>query len=242
MQKPGTPLPAALSGSTIERLVRIDEALIYLVNGALEWLCDKEPFEQTGALTPETAKTALSDMFQTYFDEEPIVIPIGQITPFGSTTIPAKWKRCDGSAISRATYADLFAIIGTNYGVGDGSTTFNLPDMRGRSPYGYGDASIPALGNSGGAVTHTLTLAETPAHDHGFFDNGHDHRIPKASATVNAGVNTSTPNARTDTAATPTMRTDPAVANISFSSAGGDGSHNNLHPVLGVNFIIYAGA
>jgi hypothetical protein len=60
--KDGTPLPPALSGNTVERLIRMDESLFYLVNGVLSFLVNREPLEQTGALTPEQAKDALNDM------------------------------------------------------------------------------------------------------------------------------------------------------------------------------------
>lgn len=104
---------------------------------------------------------------------------------------PAGWLYCDGSAISRTTYALLFAAIGTAYGDGDGSTTFNIPDMRGSVPAGYdsGNAtgrlteaetqgvSAAALGNSGGEQGHTLITGELAAHNHGVTDPGHLHII-----------------------------------------------------------------
>ena len=77
--------------------------------------------------------------------------PAGSILQFGGTTAPTNWLICDGSAVSRATWPSLFAAIGTNYGSGDGSTTFNLPDLRGKAPVGRQDAI--ALG------TATITVA-----------------------------------------------------------------------------------
>lgn len=64
--------------------------------------------------------------------------PLGTINAFGGTTAPEGWLLCQGQAISRTEYADLFAVIGTNFGAGDGSTTFNLPDMREAAPVGAG--------------------------------------------------------------------------------------------------------
>lgn len=64
--------------------------------------------------------------------------PAGTITMFGGTSAPNGWLLCDGSAVSRTEYADLFMAIATNFGAGDGSTTFNLPDMRGAAPAGAG--------------------------------------------------------------------------------------------------------
>ena len=63
-------------------------------------------------------------------------VAIGTIVPFGGNVAPTNWLICDGSAVSRTTYASLFAVIGTSFGEGDGSTTFNLPDFRDRTPVG----------------------------------------------------------------------------------------------------------
>lgn len=92
------------------------------------------------------------------------VFPFGFIGETGSSSIPAGWLACDGSAVDRVVYADLFAAIGTNYGVGDGSTTFNLPDSRGRSHYGLGThTDVDALGDNDGLVIAN----RTPVHLHG---------------------------------------------------------------------------
>ncbi len=108
--------------------------------------------------------------------------PPGLIQAYAGPSAPAGWLLCDGSAVSRTMYADLYAVVGDAYGAGDGSTSFNLPDLRGRVPMGVdGSANrIPsnnALGNSGGgasvnlAHTHTtgdwtLTISQIPAHAH----------------------------------------------------------------------------
>ena len=75
--------------------------------------------------------------------------PIGTILAFGGSEIPVGWHLCDGTAVSRTAYAELFAIIGTNFGVGDGSTTFNLPDLRGEVIRGAGTNSHSGQGNGG---------------------------------------------------------------------------------------------
>lgn len=82
------------------------------------------------------------------------VVPVGVVLPYAGTTAPTSlYLICDGSAVSRTTYADLFALIGTTYGAGDGSTTFNLPDMRGRAPWGKGiNAAVDTLGDNEGAT------------------------------------------------------------------------------------------
>jgi microcystin-dependent protein len=101
---------------------------------------------------------------------------------YAAATSPSGWLNCDGSAVSRTTYADLFAVTSTTYGVGDGTTTFNLPDLRGRIPVGLdniggtdaGRLSVAnTLGGTGGTETHTLTSAEMPVHTH--TQTSHNH-------------------------------------------------------------------
>ena len=94
--------------------------------------------------------------------------PIGALLSFAGSTAPLGWLMCDGAAVSRATYAALFAVIGTTYGVGDGSTTFNVPDLRNRVPVGSG--STYTRGQTGGAATVTLSSAQMPSHSHTFSD------------------------------------------------------------------------
>lgn len=96
--------------------------------------------------------------------------PAGVMQPYGGTTAPDGWLLCNGAAVSRATYSRLFTAIGTAWGAGDGSTTFNLPDMRGRSFFGY-DASqtdFNAVGKTGGNKTANLAHSHTVnSHAHG---------------------------------------------------------------------------
>ena len=100
-------------------------------------------------------------------------IPPGSIVGYGGATPPTGYLVCDGSAVSRVTYAFLFAAIGITWGPGDGATTFNLPDMRRRVPVGVGGtdpyALLPTtLGSYGGADSVTLTIAQMAEHRHGF--------------------------------------------------------------------------
>lgn len=99
-------------------------------------------------------------------------LPTGSIIPYAAATAPTGYALCDGSAISRTTYATLFGIIATTYGVGDGSTTFNVPDLRGRIIAGYaasgGHADVSALGNhDGAALAH-----RRPKHTHSINSGG----------------------------------------------------------------------
>ena len=82
---------------------------------------------------------------------------VGAIKPWTKATAPAGYLLCDGSAVSRTTYADLFAVISTTYGVGDGSTTFNVPNLQGKMPQGY-DGNTYNLAGTGGANTVTVAV------------------------------------------------------------------------------------
>ena len=99
----------------------------------------------------------------------------GIITTFAGSTPPAGWLPCDGSAVSRTDYATLFAVVGTTYGAGDGSTTFNLPDLKGRVVIGV--SGTHALGSTGGSETVTLTEDQLPAHVHEVPQHGHGNDI-----------------------------------------------------------------
>ena len=101
--------------------------------------------------------------------------PAGIIMPFAGTVAPENYLFCDGSAVDRTTYATLFGVIGTTFGAGDGSTTFNVPDLSGRVPIGVSQAHT--LGSTGGSETVTLTESELPAHVHEVPQHGHADTI-----------------------------------------------------------------
>ena len=101
--------------------------------------------------------------------------PAGIIIPFAGTVAPQGCLFCDGSAVSRTTYAALFAVIGTTYGEGDGSTTFNIPDLSGRVVIGVSNSH--ALGTTGGSENVTLTSDQLPAHTHVVPQHGHGNDI-----------------------------------------------------------------
>ncbi|MCI4360264.1 MAG: phage tail protein [Thermoplasmata archaeon] len=98
----------------------------------------------------------------------------GLIIPSARSDTPPGWLTCSGQAISRGTYAALFDAIGVAYGAGDGSTTFNVPNLAGRFPWGH---TAPNRGQAGGLETVALSVAEMPVHDHGVYDPGHVHLI-----------------------------------------------------------------
>lgn len=158
-------------------------------------------------------------------------LPVGSIVLTARTTAATGYLMADGSAVSRTTYADLFTAIGTTYGAGDGSTTFNLPDLRGRMPIGVGtgdasDATAHALGDEGGTETHTLTAAQSglPAHNH------------DVNARVSAEAGGSDNNRLS------AANTGGSAFNFTGieSTGGTDASeaHNNMPPFIVLNFMI----
>jgi len=152
---------------------------------------------------------------------------VGMLLQYAGTTAPTNWLLCDGSAISRTTYSGLYAVVGTTYGTGDGSTTFNIPDIRGRTPIGVGTGSglTPrSLGASGGAETVTLT------DEIGAFGS-HTHTI---YATANGVTGTNQPIPQN---ASGSSNRTTAPSTVSGSGA----AHANMQPFLSVNFIIYSG-
>lgn len=186
--------------------------------------------------------------------------PVGSIQSFATATIPSNWLLCDGSAVSRTTYAALFNFIGTAYGVGNGTTTFNVPDLRGRVPVAKDDqGGIAAnrvttagsgvngttIGASGGTQTHVLSVGELANHGHTLTDPGHGHAVNDPGH--NHGIRTSNgPNNNSNTVQAGdnflySQPTENGVTGISVSNSGtgvsvantGSGSaHQNMQPVL----------
>lgn len=144
------------------------------------------------------------------------VTPTGQITAFGSLTIPAGWLVCDGTAVDRTVYAALFTVIGTTYGAGDGSTTFNLPNLQDRFPMGAG---VHSVGTPGGSTSVTLSVGNLPSHTHTITDPGHAHSTFAASSTNTAGsaAGSVTSGGMTGTATTGITATDATGSGTSFS-------------------------
>jgi microcystin-dependent protein len=145
---------------------------------------------------------------------------IGTVKAFTGTTIPTNWMLADGRALSRTSYPQLFAAIGTVYGAGDGSTTFNIPDLRSRMLYGSSSATLADLGATGGEATHVLTVAEMPAHDH-----------PPVQDFFPTMANTSTLGAGSSTGSLPGLFGATGLR-------GGGQAHNNLPPYILVAQII----
>lgn len=160
-----------------------------------------------------------------------VQIPIGTSFEWNGASgiaAPTGWLEEDGSAVSRTTYALLFAVIGVTFGAGDGSTTFNIPDSRGRTsfstaPFNGGTAgrivTQTAIAGVGGEEFHTLSLTEIPAHTHTYFS------YTRSNAISSGGGNY------------------PSVDSPgnSTGSAGSNAAHNNMPPYILKRKIIYAG-
>jgi len=160
-----------------------------------------------------------------------VSFPVGSMMLYGGTTSPPPvgWLLCDGQAINRITFASLFAVIGVLYGVGDGSTTFNVPDFRTSQSFPRGATNDAGRGTTGGLNAVTLVEAELPAHNHPITPDPHEHqsqvRVPPGGASGLSGVGAVVAN----------------VGPTSLTSAmtGGDGSHENQPPFQDVNYIIH---
>lgn len=165
---------------------------------------------------------------------EPGGSPIGAVTAFAGAAAPAGWLIADGSAVSRTTYALLFALLSTTYGAGDGSTTFNLPDLRGRAPIGVSGGH--ARGASGGAETTTLSTSQLPAHDHGSVGD-HTHTVQSYT------VDDRTKAASLFSTLLPTpsgTNTSSAAGGHTHSSVGSGASVPIMSPYLTLPYIIRA--
>ena len=149
----------------------------------------------------------------------------GMIVLDAGLAIPDGFLLCDGSAVSRTTYDNLFGAIGTTYGSGDGSTTFNLPNLKGKVAVGQdtGQTEFDVLGETGGVKTHTLTESEMPSHTHGFTNL---RGLGTGSQTTGySGI-----TAGNDTSSTAT----PVIT----ASTGSGSSHQNLQPYIVLNYLI----
>lgn len=160
----------------------------------------------------------------------------GVVVMYAGTTAPSGSLMCNGAAVSRTAYARLFAAIGTAYGAGDGSTTFNVPNLSGRVVVGVGAAG--GLGATGGAAEVALTEAQMPSHVHAgttSWGGEHSHDTYTRTQRMEAGTWYDTPvysggnRTSTDGGHNHTFTTD---------SRGSGQAHNNMQPYVVMNYII----
>ena len=185
----------------------------------------------TGLTSPGTSGNVLTSDGTGWTSATPIYVPAGALLMWGTATAPTGYLLCNGSAVSRSTYAALFAVVGTTFGSGDGSTTFNLPDYRNRFPVGAGTTySANSSGGSADAivVSHTHTATST--------DAGHTHDV---SYTYRGdGFGGSYAMSADAGGYTKTTTTGTASITTTISTTGSSGTNANLPPYLGIYFII----
>jgi microcystin-dependent protein len=163
---------------------------------------------------------------------EPAGVPIGTMLTFAGSVTPPGWLRADGAAISRSTYSALFAALGTVYGAGNGTTTFNLPDLDDRVLVGSGFTY--SRGQSGGASTVVLSTANLPAHTHGAAgDHQHTVFVGASGSKVAAGTS-STENYPYST----TTHNTSVNGDHTHSSVGSGTAHENMPPFVAMPMII----
>lgn len=161
-------------------------------------------------------------------------LPPGSVFPTARSTAPTGYLLCDGAAVSRSTYAALFSAIGTQFGTGDGSTTFNVPNLKGRIPVGIdsGQTEFDTRGETGGANTHTLTVGEMPSHTH--TQDPHTHEAVRSNTTGGGS------NRYYQGSAPTSVQTsqDLLATTATNQNTGGGGAHNNLQPYMALHYII----
>jgi microcystin-dependent protein len=215
-------------------------------------------------------KTKLADPIKTAFDtcQSNITaaadaavarVPVGCVFPYAGSAAPSGFLLCNGAAVSRTTYSDLFTVLSTTYGSGDGSTTFNLPDATGRViagkessasrlTSGVGGVDGGTLGAVGGSQSHTLITGELPSHTHGAGSYALGTLTIGSGAKVLQGTALSEDfDAPAGNGAEAVNKTGSALSVLSLDSgtvsgtSGSTGSgtaHANVQPTIVLNYII----
>jgi microcystin-dependent protein len=186
-----------------------------------------------------------------------IAAPVGSVVAYAGSAAPSGWLLCTGQAVSRTSFAALYAALGgagSPYGQGDGSTTFNVPDLRGRVIAGVDAGGVRLGGGPAGGITgaaslaavggeqaHVLTIAELAAHSHAVSDPSHNHGLAGGFTGL---VGLGGPAGSQLQGGTPVGATVDATGllnsgtGITIGNSGSNNTHNNLQPTLILNYII----
>lgn len=161
--------------------------------------------------------------------------PTGSVLAYAGMSAPTGWFTCNGQAVNRTTYSTLFGIIGTTYGIGDGSTTFNVPNLINSAPFGIG--SRFSIGQTGGSLDPSFNTMVS--HNHNYSDPGHSHSSTIVNflgqSSVPSGVAVGSGSAYQIATFNPT---NPSVTGINFNAQGNSTANGNMPPFLGMNYII----
>ena len=151
------------------------------------------------------------------------ILPIGSTIQWFADTIPENWLLCNGQAVSRTEYAKLFTTLGTKYGIGNGSTTFNLPNLKGKVTVGFdtNDTEFNTLGKTGGEKKHKLTISELASHSHQQYVSTNAGSLAIRKDYKEDGESSIYPQCQT-------------------GNSGGDQAHNNLQPYMVCHYIMKA--
>ena len=195
----------------------------------------------TNILDTETEPNGWTEVEIKYSVAGADTVPIGTIVPYAGETLRDSYVVCDGRELNRIVYGDLFKVIGTLYGAGDGSTTFNVPDLRHRVPIGKdtGNTKFNVLGKECGEETHTLSTDEMPSHGHDFYQAASGSASADYKTYIHPMCDTNTQDSWGCAFITPSGNIYVATnTRTNIANSGGSQAHNNIQPSLTVNYMI----